>query len=220
LTKISLKLSTRDRKYLKKLSSRKETREDLEEAVTLAFNRSGLIIAGRIVKNYLSGQRLNRQTGSLARSIAHDVQEYRGLPSLRIGIFRGPALKYAAVQEYGTKSKNSKSPIKDITPKNGKALAWPINAPGKTPKDFDDSKFIPYRRGTIAIGALYDAKKLKKLRQADPENFSLREIQPLFVLLRKLAIEPKYYLRDGVKENVPVIAKELAQAIKKGILQR
>ena len=195
-------------------------RTRLDAVLTRAFNRQGLIIAGKIVRDYLSGQRLNRQTGALARSITHDVSEFRGLPSLRIGVFRGPALAYAAVQEFGTKSENPDSPISDIKPRNAKALAWPINAPGKSPRDLDGLKFIPYRRGKIAIGGLYDAEKLKALRDADPENFSLQQIQPLFVLLRKLALKPKYFLRDGVQQALPGLSTEIAKSIKTELASR
>jgi len=59
-------------------------------------------LAGQVVKTKLSGQYLKRRTGILAKSIVGVVVTRGGLPAITIGIFSGPALAYAGVQEFGT----------------------------------------------------------------------------------------------------------------------
>ncbi len=81
------------------------------------FDRLGGAIAANIIKTQLSGDPLHRRTGSLARSVVGGAFMTNGVPSIRVGIFRGPALAYANIQEFGG----------TVRPVNAKALAMPVN---------------------------------------------------------------------------------------------
>jgi hypothetical protein len=212
MVKIRIELARKDRKKLDKLIDDKGTRKKIFKEILRMFDKEGLILAGFIARNYLSNQRLGRVTGNLARSMLGKADLHNGLPSLRVGIFRGPALAYAGIHEFGG----------TILPKKAKALAWPVGFRGKDPKspsDFpkDALRFIPFRRGTVAVGALYNNQQYKIASRQ--EGFTLRDIDPLFVLLRKVVVTEKRYLRDGLKEYTPVLAKRLADIIVNNIAQ-
>lgn len=74
------------------------------------MDRQGALTAKYISTNYLSGQRLNRVTGTLARSVVGIGVTFRGLPAMRVGVLTGPALAYAGILEVGTEDKNPDSP--------------------------------------------------------------------------------------------------------------
>lgn len=94
-----------------------------------SFQKSSLIIASRVIAESLSGgSGLRRRTGTLARSTIGHADIINGLPGIRLGIFRGPALAYAAVQELGTVGKGGELPT--IRPVRGKYLAVPTDDGG------------------------------------------------------------------------------------------
>ena len=105
-----IQLSPATAKYLKQLRTGTQKRA-LHEKILVVMDRQAALTAGYISKNYLSGQRLNRITGTLARSIVGTGEQFRGLPSMRVGVLTGPALAYAAILEVGTKDYNPESPF-------------------------------------------------------------------------------------------------------------
>ncbi len=163
-------------------------------------------LAGQVVKTKLSGQYLKRRTGILAKSIVGVVITRGGLPAITVGIFSGPALAYAGVQEFGTVGAGGTLPT--IRPKNAKALSIPVGPTALTPagvsrfqspRDYigpGELKFIP---GQKSIGVLVD----------DVSD----EVE--YVLVAKVDIPPKHYLLDTMNENLPKIAQQLATAISK-----
>tara|TARA_R110002096_G_scaffold97208_3_gene216572 strand:- start:1092 stop:1541 length:450 start_codon:yes stop_codon:yes gene_type:complete len=111
---IKIDLSPSSKKYLRRLKSGSK-RTAMYSKILKLMDREGAITAGYISKNYLSGQRLNRITGTLARSVVGAGEQYRGLPAMRIGILSGPALQYAGILEVGSTDKNPESPFSNRT---------------------------------------------------------------------------------------------------------
>lgn len=214
MTSVSFTFDRATKRYLKD-AERRLGRDDLYEQITRLFNREGLKVAGRISKNYLSGQRVNRRSGNLARSITGQGVRINGVPALQVGIFRGPSLKYAATIELGTKGKNPDSPIPTIRPRSGQALAVPVGDEVLTgagvdrfggPRNFPgELYFIPFRNSGVAVGGLYSA-----VQRDIGQQFGLREARAAYLLLTEVDIEPRYFLRDGFQERLPFVAKELS----------
>lgn len=202
------------------------------------FTKEGRLTARNVSRKFLSGQRLAIRAGSLARSVEGRGVLHEGLPAIRVGVFRGPALQYARVHELGTKGKGGTLPT--IMPRRAKALAvpnrdnkrvmFPSGAPRyPSPRQFPgELSFIPFRRGTKAIGALYEKDELDELREkakaargdttkrpkgaeAANEGFTLRDATAAYFLLSSADIEPKHYLRDGMLQALPRIALELSE---------
>lgn len=171
-------------------------------AIARFFDKRASIVAGEISRNYLSGQRLNRRTGTLARSIVGQTITFRGLPAMRVGVIRGPALAYAAAQEFGAV----------ITPRRAKALAIPTDE-AKTaagveryggPRNFPgELRFVPFRNSGVAVGGLFEAESLRA-------SLNLRDARLLYILVREVRIEPQFFLRDGFAMALPGIAEDLA----------
>lgn len=179
------------------------------------LDRSAAVIAGKVSDEMLSGQRLKRRTGTLARSVIGFSFEFRGLPAMRIGVLRGPALAYAGVQEYGTKKYNPASPYPTIRPKHGKALAIP-QKPALTPAGVDrfggprqtplNLRFIPFRGTGVAVGGLFDPSTLPP----PGSGLSLRSAKMYYLLVKYVDIKPTWYLRDGVNMSLPEFTNALA----------
>ena len=216
---VKLELSPETKKYFS-YAVKHFDREEVYREIDTLFTALGLRAAGHISKNFLSGQKLGRRTGNLARSVVGGALRVHGVPAVRVGILTGPALPYAGVQEVGTKRYNSSSPFDTIRPKNAKSLAMPVNSsltragvarylgPRNDPRQL---KFIPFRRG-IAVGALYPESELKKLKRN--RLFTLRDLRAAYILLRQVDIKPKFYLRDGFTEFLPVIEAQLGQRLR------
>lgn len=205
--------------------------------------RQSNIVAGEIVKDSLSGQRLKRRTGNLARSVVGKADIWNGLPAIRLGVFSGPAVAYAGVQEYGTKSYNPSSPYADIRPKGGrKYLAIPTDDGGATTptgrakyrsaRDMPGLAFVPGLftakvngvdiRGGAALFKGRDVLKLRYQMQAqglppddnqDLFQSRLNRLKMAYLLVRRARIKPKFYLRDGLKRALPSIVEGLTARI-------
>lgn len=171
------------------------------------FSREAQYIAGQIVKTKLSGKPVGRRTGTLARSVIGQAERLNGLPAFRVGVLRGPALSYAATLEYGA----------TIRPKNARALAIPMNE-ATTPAGVDkfggprgypgELRFLPFRRGGIAVGKLVDELDA---RTFESQGISPYQLDALYLLVKKVVIKPRFYLRDGVKEQLPTFLKRMSQ---------
>lgn len=217
MSKVTFTLSAAGKKRINSLISMLG-RDQLFRQLDGLFHKHSLIAAGHVSRTMLSGQRLKRRTGSLARSITGTGLRVDGVPAMRVGIFRGPALKYAGVQEFGTKGKNPESPYPTIRPKKGKALAMPLE-PALTPagveryggpRNFPGGlHFIPFRNSGVAIGALYSPAEYTIAK-----SFGLREAKAAYLLLKKIDIPPHWYLRDGFRNYLPLFKKALEAYLK------
>ena len=196
----------------------------LRELLFRFFDRQGARIAGAITKGQLSGQVLKRRTGSLARSIVGRGELVDGLPALRVGVLKGPAERYAAVQEFGTVSKGGELP--DIVPREAKALAIPVG-PALTPAGVNrfgnprdqprgTYQLIPFGRGSRGLNAtagLFRTRDLTREYEASKRQhreFDLGNVAAYYLLLRRVGIRPKRFLRNGFAAELPNLVADLA----------
>ena len=208
LTKASLKFIDEIKRRSKK--------GEFENDILKFLDKQASIGADFISDNYVSNQRLRRRSGNLARAIVGRSLMAAGVPAMRIGIFRGPALRYAGVQEYGTKKYNPDSPYDTIRPKNAKALAIPTKN-AQTPVGLDrfggprglpfKAVFIPFRGTGVAVGGLFDPKTLPP----SGSNLTLRSAKMYYLLVKQVDIRPKFYLKDGFDAFMPQLVEELAE---------
>lgn len=217
---IKFNLTEATKKYL--LAAEKEFgREPLYIGIERFFDRQASRGATRIADTQLSGQVLKTRSGNLKRSVVGRGLRVNAVPAMRVGILRGPALRYAGVQEYGTQGKNPSSPYPTIRPKRAKALAIPLDegpavypsgvARYDSPRDFPGGlHFIPFRRG-VAVGALYPESEIQRLHSG---GLTLRDIQAAYLLVTKVDIKPHFFLRKGFEKFLPEVAKELGKYLK------
>ena len=166
-------------------------------------------LASRVVKTSLSGQRLRRRTGTLARSVVGRADATRGVPTIRVGVFRGPALAYAAIQETGG----------TITPKQAGALAIP-QAPALTRAGVDrfggprgypgELRLIPFRNSGVAQAGLFDAQEIK--------DSGLEGARAIYILVQRVKIKPTYWLSRPVRDALPMVAAELGSILSRSIV--
>lgn len=203
-TAMRIELTDEGRRALRVIE-RRWGRAELFRAVDRVFEREAQLLAADSVRKFLSGDPLARRTGSLARSVVGQSIRVNGIPTLAVGVFRGPALRYAAIQEFGTKGKGGLFPT--IRPKKAKSLAIPqksvltaagvprydspLRYPGKL-------RFVLARKGNL-VGFLVDA---------DDESD-----EPLWMLVRKVDIRPKRYLRDAMAARLPKIGISLSNQL-------
>lgn len=202
---VKLTIDTKTKKFIKNLEDLTE-KEFIYNIIEKFFEKRALFVAGFISKNFLSGQRLKRRTGALARSITGRGIRIGGLPAMRVGIFKGPALAYAQAQEKGA----------TIKPVKAKALAIPqklvLTAAGVDkyggPRNYPgELRFVPFRGSGIAVGGLYPAEELSK-------GVTLREAKIAYLLVTQVKIKPKNFLRDGLRETLPETASLLAELLR------
>lgn len=219
---IQLELSDASRRLLSELA-RFRSRQVVLGAMVKFFDRQGALMAGRISRQVL---KKHRRTGQLARSIVGRGELLGGAPAVRVGIFKGPALRYAGVQEFGTKGKAEDSPYPTIVPKRAKALAVPVGrssdptgsltpagvarttSPRQDPRDLT---FVPID-GKRLIGGLFETASLKREQERARRAgrpVSLRKARMAYMLLKAADIEPKRFLRGGFPDEVPKLLREL-----------
>ena len=187
-----IKIGADTKKLLRDLA-KISSRQGFQASILRFFDRASSRAAGYVSRNMLSGQRLNRRTGTLARSILGRSELVKGVPGMRIGVFRGPALAYAGIHEEGG----------TIVPKKAKALAIPMG-PSLTaagvekfggPREYPGAlKFVPFRSSGVAIGGLFDAASM------GPNGLDGAIL--VYLLVTKVRIKAKHYLRDGVREYI------------------
>jgi len=165
---------------------------------------------GHIVRTMLSGQRLSRRTGRLAGSVLGLMEDYKGLPAIRVGTLRGPATKYGGIQQRGG----------EIRPVKAKALAIPQEA-ALTPAGVDrfggprgypgELKFIPFRNSGVAVGGLYDPATIQK---GEDGKVDLASATMYYMLVKRVNIPASKWLTDGWKKYSPTFTHELAVFLK------
>jgi hypothetical protein len=218
----AIQISPESKAYLAELEKRLGRKAIYKGLLTL-FNREKNFAATEVQQ--LLRSRVRVRSGALTRSILARRELFQGVPAIRVGVLRGPSLKYAAAQEYGTQGKNPASPIRTIVPRRAKSLAMPVNTALKTsgvgrypsPRQYPGGlHFIPFRRG-IAKGALYPASEMKKMardKAKSPERFSLRNYKAAYILLKRTDIRAHFFLRDGMQAYLPKLVAKIEQYLK------
>jgi len=221
---VEIKLTKDSLKFLDE-AQRLSKKGEFEENVLGFMDRQASIGADWIADNYASGQRLGRRTGALARSIVGRSLTVGSVPAMRIGVLRGPALRYAGVQEYGTRRYNPSSPYDTIRPKSAKALAIP-QEPALTPVGVDrfggprgvpfKLTFIPFRSTGVAVGGLYDPRSIPQTGS----GLTLQTAKMYYLLVKEVDIKPKWYLKDGFDAWMPQFTEELADWLRDYVTAR
>lgn len=182
--------------------------ERLYEDIVRRWRRTGLLAAGRITKGYLSGQRLRRRTGQAAGAITAQAEVEGGAPAVHVGAFRGPSLAYLGVQEEGTRGLEPESPYADIVPRRARSLAIPVDeslTPAGVPRypgpreDPRELHFVPVLRGRL-VGFL--------AQEGGP---------PQWLLVRRVMLRARHFLRDGMEEAVPLLLGDVTRAVEEAI---
>lgn len=202
------------------------------------FDVQAQVIAGNITTKYLSGGAgLQRRTGTLARSTVGVGFNFAAAPGLKVGLLRGPALRYARVHEFGTVGKGGLLPT--IRPRRAKALAMPTRDGGALtpagaeryngPRNFPQKLvFIKFRSKGNVIGGLFKASDLKKLgkarkavRKGKPgkrmPTGTLRDLVAVYLLLRKADIRPTQFLQRGFLEYLPTLMVKLGERLRRAV---
>ena len=177
-------------------------------AVSISFRQASTKIGGFIAKKFLSGQVLRRRTGNLARSVEGRYEEVDGLPIIRVGVFRSPAREYAKIHEFGGV----------IKPKKARSLAVPVGSKAVTPAGVPryaspreypgELQFIPILRGNV-VGILVDPKERRKADEG--------RMKATYLLLRRVKVKPRPYLRPGVMAYLPELVKDVNRGIRRAL---
>ena len=200
--------------------------ERLAASLLRFFDRTAQIIASKVVARFLRRDapesRVDFHKGDLARSIIGRAELINGVPAMRVGALRGPAIRYAAVQEFGTHGKNPESPIPTIVPREAKALAIPqgpalygsgavkYNKPREYPEPLE---FMWIGRGKVIgrLVTLVELERERKLAKRDHRGLDYKAMETVYLLLKSVDIAPKYFLRDGFMEEMPLLASDLSE---------
>lgn len=159
-------------------------------------------VAKGVAASTLRGQVLKRRTGRLARSVEGHALRFRGVPSLRVGVFRGFALGQAAAHEYGA----------DIRPKNARALAVPVQGgPATTsggrskfagPREYPGKLFfIPFRSGKAVVGGLFEKRR------------GGRRGRLVYVLVTRVRLKKRGWLSKGLDRQLPDVSSRLERLL-------
>lgn len=170
--------------------------------------------AAGAVQRGMAGEFIATRTGNLRRFVVGRAEQTRLGPAIRVGIFKGPALSYAGVQEFGTQGYNPTSPYPTIKPKTAKALAIPTDraktgagvarTAGFGPRQFAGGElvYIPFRKGKI-VGGLF----LKEEVESGVRTGAM------FLLATEVDIPERAYLKKGMASYLPTLVERLGSAI-------
>lgn len=206
---LQIRLTPASKKNLERLR-KLSTAAGFRDALRPFFQKHAPRAGGHVIKNMLSGQRLRRRSGSLARSVIGLTEEFEGLPALRIGTLRGPSTPYGAIQQRGGV----------IKPVKKKALAIPqeaaLTAAGVDrfggPRGYPgELKFVPFRSSGVAVGGLYDPATIQTDADGKPD---LANATMYYMLVKSVTLPAKNWLTDGWKSYSPIFTKDLAVFLK------
>lgn len=202
-----------------------ERKEKARHLIDVALIKHAKELVKYIRKRMQDSKEPGIRSKQLIRSIEAFSGRFRGVPSIKVGVFKLPAARYATTIEEGTQGFNPASSVDTIRPKEGgdaKYLAVPNENDSrvvtglkvkkyKSPLNYPDPlKFIPFTRSGIAVGGLFDAEELRLARK---NNISLRSIAPLYFLLTQVDIKPRPYLRPGADEYIPKIDADIVKIV-------
>lgn len=173
----------------------------------------------------LASTRLRQRSGRLARSIDSRVRISRRKASLEIGVFKGAARRYAAIQDQGTRGRGGSFPT--IVPKRAKALAIPV---GAALRSDGSAKYRGPRTDRVpmsaiyfknpsnpnVIGALYSTRALRDHRRAKKPGLPPAR----WLLVRKTDLRPRRFLTDAgnraFERLIPKVQADLAVFLLRG----
>ena len=170
---------------------------DIEKAASAGMATGGKIAAGKVARDYLSGQPLKRRSGGLARELG----SWMAAPlEVVVGIPDGSTVdryKWLLGDEQMT-----------IRPKHGRYLSIPIgeNLTGTgvarftSPRQVEDGFFLKSKRGQLLFGR---------------KNGKRGKFRPLFVLVTSVFVQGSGAFYDGVMASLDDIADAIETEIGK-----
>lgn len=219
---------------LEALAARIKDRDRLRRDILAVLNREAIRAAGKISRGMRAGGVVRRRTGNLARSIVGKGDTINGLPGMRIGVFTGPAVAYAAAQELGATVKPKRAGGYLAVPTDDGGALTPAGVPRyrsareyPKPLRFVRGRFKADVNGAVLTGgaALFTEDQVKRAerrvwRSVDvPEirGFALHallsQIRPVYLLLRKVKIKPKLFLKRGLEDALPSVVAEIERLL-------
>jgi hypothetical protein len=202
----------------------KITGATVNQALDGLFAQLASRAAQYVSRTQLHFQNLRERTGNLTKAVEGRSERVEEKPALRVGVFEGPALIYAGVQEYGTTKYNPESPYPTIRPVKGKALAIPVGhaldamgvpvVPGGPRAWPDPLNFVPFASKSGLIGGLYDENLMPKgSPKFAPHAISGQDPRLVYLLVAKADIKPHWYLRLGVQGFLPQVIKAMQELL-------
>lgn len=138
------------------------------------------------------------KSGKLGKAIEGRVVRVQGVPSASVGVFKGEALEYAGAQEYGGEIKSSRT--------QPAALAMPLVPEAKNvrAKDFPGLKYVKIKPkpGSAVVGMLVRSR-------GRTGRLNLGQANAVYLLLSRINLKPKGYLRKGAISYVPILVGRL-----------
>ena len=205
MTQFTVELDPASLRKIEGLRSRMETR-NLLRALLDFLEQLAPVLAGVVIEESLSGNRLRRRSGDLARSTVGQALIINGLPGMKIGVFRGPALAYAGIQETGG----------EIRPKNARALAIPqepvltaagdIRAGFESPRGLTNLRFLKFDQAGGGIGKLVDEDEARAAEEAGGSAYDARA---WYILATKATIPASHWLSAPIVNRLPWIGQRL-----------
>jgi len=178
--------------------------------------RRGMQLAVNRAKEKTTSGPITARSTVLRGSITALVKRDRaGFPIASLGVKSGLADKYAAIQELGTKGAGGD--LDPIVPRHAKALAIPIGE-AKTKRGVP--KYTGPRDEAIEGELFLVEREGKPPLLARKKPGRKEAIEPLFVLVKKVELKPRRYLRDSLIEKRAEIANVVASAVGEAIGMR
>jgi hypothetical protein len=169
----------------------------VRKVVADAAARAAELVVGQIVKEDLSGKTLNVITGNLRRSLSSRVIRGGNIVAA-IGVIKGPAMKYAAIHEFGG----------TIKPVKGQYLAIPLRAaksgggrprfpggPREAALKYPDT-FVLKRPGKNPLICA-----TLRVKGKGKNAGKVKGILPLFVLVKSVTMPARHWLSEGVRDK-------------------
>lgn len=203
--------------------SHRFSEEGLYQALLRFMNKQAQLAAGHVIRTQIGeGKAINYRSGQLAQGVvgARNVV-VEGIPAARIGVFKGPALRYAGIQEFGTAARNPDSPFGPILPRTAKAMAFaPLGSPANpelrghrmydSPRQFPQPlQFLPIRKGPV-IGRLVLKEELHRVRLG---MLDFSAVQTIFLLMSKVELCDTQFLWKGFVDFLPTMAQNVSNFI-------
>lgn len=211
---VQISLDPESERLLERLTELWEP-EVLLHKIAQFFKGEGHKIVSTIRRRSFKGR---RGVSKLSRALTSQSLMVNGVPAVRVGVFEGPALAYAGITEHGTKKWNPLSPYPVIVPKKASpsALAIPTEQGGALdasgdqifsgPRQQPQLKYVRLHGRHPVVGLIVRTKRTR-------EALSLGSLNIVWILVTSANRKPKFYLKGGMEEYLPILVMRLADFI-------
>ena len=179
----------------------------IQPALERAALHGATVLASQIgAEEFGPGKSLNVVTGNLRRSLAGRVVRSGDPLIAAVCVTKGPASKYATIHEYGGV----------IKAKGGKALAIPLNAaktPGGRPRFPGGPLEAGQKLKTFVVAEKGKPPLICTTKHVAGGGKKVRELVPLFVLVKQVKMPARHWLREGVRKHQGVFRVALREEL-------